>query len=261
MNVFSKRIFASIFLMLTSCTVSTQPATTHVETVTPPEPSITPQPTLFPSSAPAVRPALKPTLTLIPIANPISEFPLTVGSYWVYSGSWYEEEQKTVWCCVTVTVVKNEMQPSFFLAKLKVERTLASGILPPNVKEQTWSYWLVINDKAEVFILTDPPRLSKLDNASLAYVFPLGKGQPCWYSDPVARANNSGDHCTWSEGPIEKDTPAGIFQDCYWIVTPFLSGGAQEWFCYGVGPIGNKYDHIGSKFGDESYLIEYHIQR
>jgi hypothetical protein len=93
--------------------------------------------------------------------------------------------------------------------------------------------------------------------ADLAYVFPLG-APDCWFRS-ADLWNAFGENCTFSEGPHEYETPAGTFSDCFWIVTPYLSGNVHDWVCNGIGYVGAKYDHYGSPFGYETTLLEYKI--
>lgn len=57
----------------------------------------------------------------------------------------------------------------------------------------------------------------------------------------------------------KKNVPAGNFENCYEILTIYLSGGTIDWFCDGIGFIGGEYDHKGTPFGYKKVLTKYTI--
>lgn len=188
--------------------------------------------------------------------NPINDFPLTIGSYWKYSYMEYREDQKESGF-VSVTVMDNQRIGSFFLAQLKVEQSFAPQMVPIGLGGGANEFWYVIDERGHVYYLSDLPNVDMIERSTLAYVFPLGDPD-CWFRS-ADLWNAFDENCTFSEGPQEYETPAGRFSDCFWIVTPYLSGNVQDWICNGIGYVGAKYDHYGSPFGYETTLLEYKI--
>jgi hypothetical protein len=221
---------------------------------------IAPSPTTSVTPVPSPRPSPLPTATStsapIPAINPHPEFPLTVGTYWVFTLSSYTENDTYDYCCFTMTVVDNQMQPPFFLAKIEAERALISGTPSPDFKSATRYFWYAINEAGEVYVLLDPPDIASIKPTNVAYLLPFTNGQ-CWGNDP----NQPNGYCTWPDGPYTRQTPAGLFANCYDLITSYADGPTQEWFCYNLGPAGDEYNHNGTKYGDSSTLLKFHIAK
>jgi hypothetical protein len=212
------------------------------------------QPAPISAATPTDQPRSYPTT--ISEVNTLNDFPLTIGSTWKYSHMEYREDQKKSGF-VSVTVVGNQRIGGFFLAQLKVEQSFDPQWLPIGLGDGANEFWYAIDERGHVYYLPDLADVDMIEGSTLAYVFPLGLPD-CWFRS-ADLWNAFGDHCTFSEGPQEYETPAGSFSDCFWIVTPYLSGNAQDWVCNGVGYAGAKYDHYGSPFGYETTLLEYKI--
>ena len=193
--------------------------------------------------------------TLIPAVNPLNDFPLTTGSYWIYKHMEYWEDQEESGS-IKVTVVDNQMKGSYFVAKLKVEQMFTAQWAPIGLGDGTNEFWYAIDERGHVYSLPHLPD-DDIQDSILAYVFPLGVTD-CWFRS-ADLWNAFGENCTFSEGPQVYETPAGVFGNCFWIVTPYLSGNIQDWVCNGIGYVGAKYDHNGSPFGYETTLLEYRI--
>jgi hypothetical protein len=54
--------------------------------------------------------------------------------------------------------------------------------------------------------------------------------------------------------------PAGSFDHCFQLVTPYNNGGVRQAFCSGVGFVQEQFDHIGTSFGYQMTLIAYALQ-
>ena len=61
-------------------------------------------------------------------------------------------------------------------------------------------------------------------------------------------------------GPVDKRTPTGDFENCFEILTSYVSGGTVSWFCLGVGLVSAEYDHQGTPYGYRTVLIDYSLQ-
>jgi hypothetical protein len=188
--------------------------------------------------------------------RPPADFPLAAGSYWVYSHHEYWENQ-TETGIITATIVENKVYDSLFMARWSVEQSNPAQWVPLGLGEGAAEFWYALDERGQLFLLPDLESADQLEQATLAYLLPFVR-VGCWFRSPESW-NALGENCTMSEGPQERHTPAGVFSECYWIVTPYLSGGTQEWVCRGVGFAGAKYDHIGSPFGYETTLLEYRI--
>jgi hypothetical protein len=253
-----KRLVVLVFLvlLLAACRRKTPELTLQVQEVTATtQPSSTPMPTTQTLTAmPTGQPRSNPTT--IPEVNPLNDFPLTIGSYWKYSHLEYWEDKKESGF-VSVTVVDNQWIGAFFLAQLKVEQSFVPQWMPIGLGDGANEFWYAIDEHGHVYNLPDLPDVGRIERSTLAYVFPLG-APDCWFRS-ADLWNAFGENCTFSEGPHEHETPAGTFSDCFWIVTPYLSGNVHDWVCNGIGYVGAKYDHYGSPFGYETTLLEYKI--
>jgi hypothetical protein len=193
------------------------------------------------------------------VINPINDFPLTIGSYWVYSHTEYSEDYASTNCCITIVVVDNQMQGPYFLAKLKRDLSFVPQWAPFGLNDGPGEFWYALDGRGHVYYLADMAEIDKIEDATLAFVFPL-ESTECWFRSPDDW-NALGDHCTFFAGPQTHATPAGVFEDCYGSVTPYLSGNTYEIVCKGIGYVAAQYDHWGSPFGYETTLLEYRIAR
>jgi hypothetical protein len=213
-----------------------------------------------------------PTATLVQSASHLPEFPLQVGTTWVYSYIPYEPLPSdptqiiTATYVLTETVMEVKSTPSYFAARVERDRMLVSA--PPNWTQTdssaSGSFWYVIQGKLiyefnQADISGFDPDLS-----TLAYQLPLSVGEK-WC--PVQVDLKSPDHpniqdCSAAgERTVARamayETPMGKFDDCYQITEAFNSGGVTRWFCNGVGVVAANYDHSGTRFGFDQKLIDY----
>jgi hypothetical protein len=188
--------------------------------------------------------------------NPVSDFPLSPGSFWTYSYIEYWEEQVQAGQ-VTVSVVDNQMLGDYFLAHLTVESSFSAQWTPLGLGQGASEFWYAIDEQGRVYFLQDSSQAEDLTDSILAFQFPL-ESEECWFRSPDLW-NALGDYCTYTDGPHLIETPAGSFKDCFLIVTPYLSGSTIDWICKGVGFAAARYDHLGSPFGYEATLLEYRI--
>ncbi len=233
-------------------TVSTEqkssPTVNPTATVVPATQTPQPTATALPTATETPRPAI----------NPLPEFPLTMGSTWVYSHTEYNVGVQTTDCCITLTVVSNQMVWDYFVAEIEQDQAFASEWPPflPGVGKA--NFWYAISPSGEVYFLTRLVNVDFIPSAYLMYRFPLDQ-KGYWYHSAQDRQADSGFNYTFAEGPQEFTTPAGVMDRCYWVATPYNSGGVQEWVCEGVGFVENKYDHNGTPYGYETVLLSYEI--
>ena len=214
---------------------------------------------------PATR-TLRPTATALPTAtktprpavNPVPEFPLTIGSTWVYSHTEYNEGVQNTDCCITLTVVANQMVGDYFVAEIEQNQSFSPHWAPFLEGSGIGRFWYAVSQMGDVFILPEMVPASQIGDGYLAYHFPLDAGGH-WYQYAEDRKTDSGFNATFSDGPQGFKSPAGDLEDCFWVVTQYNSGGTQEWVCYGVGFVANEYDHQGTPFGYDTALLKYEI--
>jgi len=231
-------------------------------------PTNTPAPTDVPTSTavpatstvmPTRTPTAQPTETEVPAVNPIPDFPLEIGSIWVYSYTEYFDGETNTRCCITLEVTANQMVGDFFVAEIEQNQTFVPEWPPFESGAGKSHFWYALSQAGEVYYLPDLLPEGEIAEAYLAYLFPLGQSG-CWYHYHEDRVADTGYNCTFSDGPQEFLTPAGSLPQCYWVVTPYNNGGEQEWLCEGVGFAGNQFDHQGTPFGYETALLEYRVE-
>jgi hypothetical protein len=185
-----------------------------------------------------------------PALNPVSDFPLSPGSYWVYSHIEYVGEEIEAGR-FKVTVVGNQRLGSYFLAQMKVENSFDPQWAPVGLGAGATDFWYAIDELGRVYFLRDLPKAEELENYSPAYKFPLATMEcvPGFLCEnyPI------------SEGSHIIETPAGVFRDCYKIITYFLSGSPVDWVCNGLGFAAGRYEHYSTGRGYETTLLEYWI--
>lgn len=187
-----------------------------------------------------------------PVVNPVSEFPLTPGSYWIYSHVESAGEGiKTG--RITVSVVDNQRLGSYFLAHMKVEKSFDAQRIPDWFGRGSTEFWFAIDDNGDVYRLLDPSNVENLENSHPFYKFPSERME-CDRDFEVGCMNYPA-----LEGVYTIKTPAGVIPDCYKIVTEFLSGSPVDWVCDNVGFTAGYYYHITSWTGYETNLLEYWI--
>ncbi len=240
-------------LCLSSC--ATPPAAIiPTTTLTPlrPTPTLTiVAPPTSTSAPPSPRPLPSPTSP----SSPLSEWPLNLGNYWVYSSTVYVENNSANYT-ITDTVVETQVQENYFIAGVRrdIYPALAepyfTGSISPGI------HWYIISGTL-AFRQDGKLAPEQVDSSWLEYVFPFSEHH-CWFQSPYDRREFDPERCnTGSRGLLEVNVPAGNFQNCYPVVGMYLSGGTQSWFCPGTGVVKTKYDHNGSPFGYEEALIDY----
>jgi hypothetical protein len=190
--------------------------------------------------------------TAVPTVSPLPDFPLTVGSYWVYSHDEYDPYHESSDCCITIMVVHSRTEGPYRLTQLRREMNFAPGFGPrwldPGDSE---FFWYATDELGRVYYLTSPDPTGA--STELAYLFPINTDECLLAAVQEVQTLD----CIFAVGPLSYETAAGSFETCYWIVTPYLSGSVYEMLCDGVGFIAEKYDHVGAPFGYETTLVDY----
>jgi hypothetical protein len=225
-------------------------------------------PTEAPSTTPRPQPPPSPSVT--PPTSPIHEWPVSVGDYWVYSSKVYgpasdkafNTEIITATFMVTDTVQRIWLEGRFFIAEFQREVRFIGGndqvdfvdVIYPGTR------WYAIDDTSVYMQQQMPANNQNEATMWLEYKFPFSENQ-CWFPNPDNRRNFSPELCNRQvTGPMSLDVPTGKFNDCYEILTIYLSGGTLSWFCSNVGPVKAVWDHNGTPFGFEEVLIRYQVK-
>lgn len=212
------------------------------------------------------------TNTSLPSSS-ISDFPLLVGTTWVYRYLEYEPtatdpvQTITATAYLTETVIENKQVDSFLLAQVRRDThyvDVPAG-WSKSTGDQSETFWYVF-DGQRVYNAPDPFESTQVstDTLNLEYDLPLAVGKT-WcpiqvdLKDPSHPKITS---CTASgkETVQAKDSytaPFGKFDSCYWITQDFNSGGVNQWFCNGIGQVYARYDHAGTRFGFRQELVRY----
>jgi len=205
------------------------------------------------------------TPTFVPPTSPLSELPLNAGNYWVYSSQVYggsvPTDVITSTYRITDTILETYTSQHYFAAKLHRDLQFISGGSSDGFigSLQPGDYWYIVSDTS-VYQQIHELDLSQVESSWLEYVFPLS-GKPCWFPNPDDRKQFDPHACNRGpDGPLVLDTSVGKLEDCYEILTIYLSGGTLAWFCSGIGVVRAKYDHHGSPFGYEEVLVDFSIQ-
>jgi hypothetical protein len=214
------------------------------------------------TSAPA------PTATALPPAPvpstetaPTSPFPLRTGTTWTYDYTAYTENASGTWR-VTETILKTEQQGSMLLATAARTAILVSGKDTEQIftAPESYTFWYIFDQnrlKRAYKELSSPD----FDSAvSLEIIFPLD-GSTNWPVSPTdgpCVPEEIFPGCRYvAAGPQEIETPAGKFNQCYQLVTPYNNGPILETYCENIGFVSGKYTHLGSPMGYEYNLIEF----
>ncbi len=200
-----------------------------------------------------------PTPGIVARTTASGGFPFPVGTTWVYSRVEYQQvigdptQLITATRLFTDTVTRIEgSAPSLSFLE---ERTVSSIHAPPNSSD-----WMLLNPWINRYLIRgnqifETRSANHLEDL-LLYDFPLETNKR-WCVQPLQPANASDCYeMGWREAQRRASyaTPVGQFDECYQILDPFYTGGA-EWFCDGVGVVAHKYDHAGTRFGFEDKLL------
>ncbi|MBN1487298.1 MAG: hypothetical protein JW981_06610 [Anaerolineae bacterium] len=196
----------------------------------------------------------------------LNEFPMPVGTTWVYSYTPYTQHPEdptqilTATYLMTETVIAiEEVLPYSFVSvqrdiSLVSSKALTFTDLPPD------KFWYVISG-TKVFEQSMAPETTafNLEYAHLAYEFPLEIGKQ-WCATQTDSENSGEFPCDVTIAVVEQiayETPAGSFPDCYTVIEGYISGGVIYEFCNAIGPVTVRYDHSGTRFGFEKVLVDY----
>lgn len=217
--------------------------------------------------AACVRSASSPSPTLefaaeqpSPTPDQVS-FPLEPASTWIYEYRAYVEDEQALWV-VTETILSVEKRDRLLLAEVERMASLQEGqpsaeffLLP-----ETGTSWYILRG-GDLFQQSEtlaPDDLSK--NTRHEMVFPP-ESVPCWpVDDAFGPLEQGASGCRYvSQALATYTTPAGEFENCLELVTPYLSGAVISVYCPNVGFVAEKHDHNGTPFGYELVLTGYSL--
>lgn len=188
-------------------------------------------------------------------------FPLALASTWIYEYRAYDENKQALWI-VTETIVAVEERDGLLVAE--VERLIRLQEGQPgnglaNAPEDGISWYILRGaDLFRQYGALDSGDLLK--NASLEMVFPP-ESVPCWPLDEVLGPLERGAAgCRSVSNSLSAyETPAGVFENCIELVTPYPGGDIQTVFCPDIGFVAQEYDHNSSKSGYTFTLVGYSL--
>jgi hypothetical protein len=190
-------------------------------------------------------------------------FPLAPASTWIYEYRAYAQEAQAVWV-VTETILAVEKHQETLTAQVERIVKLQSGQPGPEfpMPPQSGTLWYILRGN-NLYRQTGPLDLQKLsDSATLEMVFPP-ESIPCWplNENELGPLERGAAGCRYLNSQIPAyETPAGTFDNCLELLTPYLGGGTRSVFCPKIGFVAEKFDHAGSPFGYELILIGYSLQ-
>lgn len=220
---------------------------------------------------------LEPTQTYPIVGNlaypsdVIRDFPLTLGNTWIYSSTHYDTivvsgggttsptlGRITATYLITERVVDTERFGSFFAAKIARNRIVLTSSVDLRdsqyasyLADRTWQPydWYIIS--GTTVYMQHELQFDKLNSSLLLYKFPLSDNQE-WL--PLSELPGI---VSYVSNPKDFEGTAGFFEECFQIVTVFLSGPELQWFCNGIGIVQEELDHQGTPFGYKKILIRY----
>ncbi len=197
-----------------------------------------------------------PTQALAPLP-----FPLAPASTWIYEYRAYTEDQQATWT-VTETILAAEERDELLFAEIERLTRLEEGQPGESflTQPESGTSWYILRG-GELFHQIEMPEPQAIaENARLVMVFPP-ENVPCWpVDDALGPLELGASGCRYVSNflPVY-ETPAGTFENCLELLTPYLSGSIRSVFCPNVGFVAEKYDHLGSSFGYEFVLTGYSL--
>lgn len=207
-----------------------------------------------------------------PNNNPIPDFPLHKGYTKVYSSTQYDTyisgeygtdsfstELITATYLITESVVETRTYNSYYMARINQEiKAITSTVNLNNPRydnhlysgDPSTSFWYIV-DGNFVFYQSELQLDDITSSYYLAYIFPLAD-LPSW--QPMPELPNLS---RFVQDADNQCVPAGCFENCFHVVTNFLSGPEEWWFCNEVGNVREKHDHRGTPFGFETVLMHH----
>ncbi|MCB8944283.1 MAG: hypothetical protein H6658_11075 [Ardenticatenaceae bacterium] len=219
--------------------------------------------------------------TTIPFATPdelqmslsgqLSDFPLALGTTWIYSSTYYDTwtsgeygadnfttKRITATYRITETVQNIKKDSPYNIIELERSQSVITSSVNLGDSRydnyllgKTWdtSRWYIIS--GTTVFLQHKLDLSIIPSSGPIYLFPLIDGQSWQFSPELPRIY----HLVMASEALS--TPIGRFDDCFHIRTVFLSGPLHKWFCNGTGVVKEKYDHQGTPYGYEQILVDF----
>jgi hypothetical protein len=221
--------------------------------------------TLFPSGSSSPVESTYPASTLTAVTLLAVQtrlvFPLQPANSWVYDYQAYSLDEQASWQVVD-TMLEARSYGSLEAVRILHEVQLVKGSPSANFinRPVSGSFWYVL-DGSRVF-RQDELNWSTVSNSWLELIWPFPEGS-CWYPEGAQRSEKpvtGRPGCRYAQGPLTIQTPAGRFDKCYSMLTPYNNGTIQLDFCPQIGIVGGKYQHSGTAFGYQYTLTAYSLQ-
>jgi len=213
-------------------------------------------------------PSVSGTATIFPPITPTivpADFPLELGTTWIYDYSTFYEEEEATWS-VTDTIVAVNIREGFLIAEVEQSVLSISGdVTEEFLNAPKGGHFWYLFDGVRLYKQDEETDPASVADAWLELVFPLG-GSGCWFPDAHQRDEMKGvtpvsgavAGCRSVSGdPYTIELPAGKFESCIDLVTPYEEGPTVLTFCPGVGIVATRFEPSDVAFGYRSSLTGY----
>ena len=202
----------------------------------------------------------------------LSSFPLYSGTTWVWMKTGYTQAegdpQKIIQGTAKIEERVTDIQivSSYQFVHIRGNKVMVSS--DPGWQENgtfglgDYEYWYVVKDNQVYLSFQQPdPAQMQLEQMRLLYQFPLQVGSEwCPGSEikgqPVLDIQSCGNK-TVVTNKRTYTSSLGDFKTCYEIHDTANSGDVISQFCDGIGLVAQKYDHAGTRFGDDQQLVQF----
>ena len=242
----------------------------------PGRPAIAPDVTRMAAGVASITPTATGASTPLPSTETtmpfLSSFPLYSGTTWVWMKTGYTQAegdpQKIIQGTAKIEERVAEVQTvsSYQVAHILGNKVIVSS--DPGWQENgtfglgDYEYWYVVKDNQVYLSYQQPdPAQMKFEQMRLLYQFPLQVGSEwCPGSEikgqPVLDIQSCGNK-TVVTNKRPYTSSLGDFKTCYEIHVTANSGDVISQFCDGIGLVAQKYDHAGTRFGDDQQLVQF----
>lgn len=191
----------------------------------------------------------------------LRDYPLWIGSSWVYDYLGYDQAREVRWRVVE-TVVNTRVVEGYYTVEVARTAELQEGAPEvgfPSAPEAGTFWYLLAEDH---LYRLDALDALDLDRAWLELVLPLPAAGEVWYPDPALRglAEPAAYGSRSASELFQKALPMGGTYSCANIATREENGITEGTFCEGVGFVYLEFNHDEQAFGYRSELVGFLLQ-
>ena len=198
------------------------------------------------SENPPGTPEISPTTTPIPtpslldldptVQRTLRNYPLRVGSTWVYEYLGYDAKQEIIWR-VTETIVDASLVDGYYVAKMERTAELLDGDPPANFinTPDTGVFWFLV-DGEKIYQFSGSLD-TELSNAWLSLIIPFPAPDDGWYPDPAKRGafGPGEDGYRFASEPYVENVAGNNALTCYNVKTLSEKSSDRRTFCETIG--------------------------